>query len=124
MKKTKKKKNTVINRFITKKKEAKAAADAANADETSVGNYPTGGSYDAPGGVTSSSYNQAANIAGGGGGDTATYGGQTAKEATYDGNKNTGTSQGYSQHYARGGRAGYFYGGRVNFKNGGLASIL
>ena len=26
--------------------------------------------------------------------------------------------------YADGGRAGYFYGGRVNFKNGGLASIL
>ena len=26
--------------------------------------------------------------------------------------------------FARGGRAGYFYGGRVNFKNGGLASIL
>jgi hypothetical protein len=26
--------------------------------------------------------------------------------------------------YANGGRAGYFYGGRVNFKNGGLASLL
>jgi len=26
--------------------------------------------------------------------------------------------------YARGGRAGYFFGGRVNFKNGGLASLL
>ena len=26
--------------------------------------------------------------------------------------------------FAKGGRAGYFYGGRVNFKNGGLASIL
>jgi len=122
--KKKKKKDTIISRFITKKKEAKAVADAANADETSVGNYPTGGSYDAPGGVTSSNYNQAANIAGGGGGNTDTFRGQTAREATYDGNKNTGTSQGYSQHYARGGRAGYFYGGRVNFKNGGLASIL
>jgi len=75
-------------------------------------------------GVTSNNYNQAANIAGGGGGDTATYGGQTAREATYDNDPSTGTSQGYSQHYARGGRAGYFYGGRVNFKNGGLASIL
>jgi len=75
-------------------------------------------------GVTGSNYNQAANISGGGGGDTATYGGQTAREATYDNDPSTGTSQGYSQHYARGGRAGYFYGGRVNFKNGGLASIL
>jgi len=54
-------------------------------------------------GVTGSNYNQAANIAGGGGGDTATYGGQTAREATYDGNPNTGTSQGYSQHYMDGG---------------------
>ena len=26
--------------------------------------------------------------------------------------------------FAKGGRAGYFFGGRVNFKNGGLASIL
>jgi len=26
--------------------------------------------------------------------------------------------------FAKGGRAGYFYGGRVNFKNGGLASLL
>ena len=30
----------------------------------------------------------------------------------------------YGPHMANGGRAGYFYGGRVNFKNGGLASIL
>ena len=54
-------------------------------------------------GVTGSNYNQAANIAGGGGGNTATYGGQTAREATYDNDPSTGTSQGYSQHYARGG---------------------
>jgi len=59
-------------------------------------------------GVTGSNYNQAANIAGGGGGDTATYGGQTAREATYDNDKSTGTSQGYSQHYARGGLAMMF----------------
>ena len=26
--------------------------------------------------------------------------------------------------FAKGGRVGYFLGGRVNFKNGGLASIL
>jgi hypothetical protein len=76
-------------------------------------------------GVTGSNYNQAANIAGGGGGNTATNAqGQTAREATYDNDPSTGTSQGYSQHYARGGRAGYFFGGRVGFKNGGLASIL
>ena len=101
--KKKKKKDTVINRFITKKKEAKAAADAVNADETSVGNYPTGGSYNAPGGVTDSNYNQAANIAGGGGGNqviNTPAGPMTAREATYDNDKSTGTSQGYSQHYS------------------------
>ena len=34
--------------------------------------------------------------------------------------------KGYNQWFkvADGGRAGYFFGGRVNFKNGGLASIL
>ena len=78
-------------------------------------------------GVTGDNYNQAANIAGGGGGNTA-----GARQATYDKDPTTGTAQSYSQHYAKGGRTGYFFGGRVNykvggrvsFKNGGLASIL
>ena len=118
--KKKKKKDTVVGRYLTERKEKKAAKKTAAADETSAQNYPTGGSYDAPGGVTDSNYNQAANERGGGGGNTATNSqGQTAREATYDGNKNTGTSQGYSQHYADGGRAGYFFGGRVNYKAGG-----
>ena len=69
-------------------------------------------------GVTGSDYDQAANIAGGGGGNT-TYKGQTAREATYDDDKNTGTAQSYSQHYAKGGRAGYFFGGRAGFAEGG-----
>jgi len=57
----------------------------------------------------------------GGGREATNAQGQNAAQATAAG---TGTSQGYSQHYARGGRAGYFFGGRVGFKNGGLASIL
>jgi hypothetical protein len=61
-------------------------------------------------------------IGSGGGGNTARNSqGQTAREATYDGNPNTGTSQGYSQHYADGGRAGYFFGGRARLQNGGRA---
>ena len=36
----------------------------------------------------------------------------------------TGSAQSYNQNLRKGGRAGYFFGGRVNFKNGGLASIL
>ena len=131
--KEKKKKDTIVGRFITKrneKKAIKAAKDAKDAEiaaaaAAAAASGGSGRSYDAPGGVRSSDYNQAANVASGGGGDRAKNAqGQTAREATYDGNKNTGTAQGYSQHYARGGRAGYFYGGRVNFKNGGLASIL
>jgi len=55
-------------------------------------------------GVTGDKYDQAANIAGGGGGNTAkNAGGQTAREATYDNDPSTGTAQGYSQHYVRGG---------------------
>ena len=121
------KKTDLIYKMRKDKKDAgkkKTADTTGTTDTTDTGTTTGGGSYDAPGGVTSSNYNQAANIAGGGGGNTATYGGQTAREATYDNDPSTGTSQGYSQHYARGGRAGYFYGGRVNFKNGGLASIL
>ena len=36
----------------------------------------------------------------------------------------TGSAQGHNQNLRSGGRVGYFFGGRVNFKNGGLASIL
>ena len=36
----------------------------------------------------------------------------------------TGSAQGHNQNLRKGGRAGYFFGGRVNFKNGGLAGIL
>ena len=35
-----------------------------------------------------------------------------------------GSAQGHNQNLKSGGRAGYFFGGRVNFKDGGLASIL
>ena len=124
--KEKKKKDTIIGKYITKRNEKKAIkaakdAEAAAAAAAAAASGGSGRSYDAPGGVRSSDYNQAANIAGGGGGSKATYQGKTARERTYDG---SGTKQGYSQHYARGGRAGYFFGGRVNFKNGGLASLF
>jgi len=35
-----------------------------------------------------------------------------------------GSAQSHNQNLRKGGRAGYFFGGRVNFKDGGLASIL
>ena len=88
--------------------------------------------------IDNTPYNQNANIAGGGGGNTATHdygtgrGQQTAQEAAHDNDPNTGSAQQHNQHFAKGGRVGYFFGGRVNykiggrvgFKNGGLASIL
>jgi len=45
---------------------------------------------------------------------------------SYGVDKDTGNPGNYDQDYdlKDGGRAGYFFGGRVNYKNGGLASIL
>jgi len=88
-----------IERKIQEQKDIQAAIDRANdLQKLNQQMQKTG--------VTGKDYNQAANIAGGGGGsqviDTPA-GPMTAREATYDGNKNTGTSQGYSQHFANGG---------------------
>jgi hypothetical protein len=105
-----------------KRKEAEEAAAAAQSQAernrvAQVQNRLDTGSYvDRDSGGYSAS-----DRAVGGGREATNAQGQNAAQATAAG---TGTSQGYSQHYARGGRAGYFYGGRVNFKNGGLASIL
>ena len=100
-----------------KRKEAEAAAAAAAADKARRDDIQRIQSRLDDTGVTGSNYNQAANISGGGGGNTARNSqGQTAREATYDGNPNTGTSQGYSQHYMDG--------GRVYYMNGGLANLV
>ena len=100
--------------------EAAAAAAAAQAERDRVAQVQnrldTGSYVDRDSGGYSAS-----DRAVGGGREATNAQGQNAAQATAAG---TGTSQGYSQHYARGGRAGHFYGGRVNFKNGGLASIL
>ena len=96
--------------------EAAAAAAAAKAEADRKADIQRIQSSLDDTGVTGSDYNQAANIAGGGGGDTATYGGQTAREATYDNDPSTGTSQGYSQHYMDG--------GRVYYMDGGLADLV
>jgi len=46
------------------------------------------------------------------------------RDAMNDNDPSTGSAQGHNQNLRSGGRAGYFFGGRVNFKDGGLASIL
>jgi len=68
---------------------------------------------------------------GGGGIDISGAGTIRNKDNNFRGDSGPTTQQesdyGYGSDagfYAKGGRAGYFYGGRVNFKNGGLASIL
>ena len=115
----------IKKKYVVKKKKDKKAADkkkeeeaaAAAAEEARKAEIQKIQSQLDNTGVTGSNYNQAANIAGGGGGDSARNSqGQTAREATYDGNPNTGTSQGYSQHYMDG--------GRVYYMNGGLADML
>ena len=94
--------------------EASAAAAAAQAERDRVAQVQnrldTGSYVDRDSGGYSAS-----DRAVGGGREATNAQGQNAAQATAAG---TGTSQGYSQHYMDGGRAGYFYGGRVNFKNG------
>ena len=122
--KKRKKKNTVISRFITNRKKTKTAKDVKKADETSVGNYPTGGSYDTntTGQASSNQY----------GTYTPSF---TPQEAQDNQDRGRGQNNGnmsasdFSDDtagtpFAKGGRVGYFFGGRVNYKDGGLASIL
>ena len=77
--------------------------------------------------IDNTPYNQGANLAGGGGGNTATHdfgtgkGPQTAQEAAHDNDPNTGSAQGHNQHYAEGGRIGYFFGGRARLQGGGMS---
>ena len=64
---------------------------------------------------------------GGGGGGDGTYGLDSAGQKSYDTGQGFGSSSvdgGPVSNKTGRGRTGYFFGGRVNFKNGGLASIL
>ena len=80
-------------------------------DNTTTGGTP-GGSPDNWKGTT---YDNSA-------GDFKTASGQNVKQDWSDPTDFSQSNE--ADLYADGGRAGYFYGGRVNFKNGGLASIL
>jgi len=110
--KEKKKKDTIVGRFITKrneKKAIKAAKDAEIAAAAQAAAASGGSSAFDPSGPTQASIRSEREDKSGRG----QSGGFT----------NPGKGS-YGPHMADGGRAGYFYGGRVNFKNGGLASIL
>jgi len=103
--KEKKKKDTIVGRFLTKRKEKKAdkvAADAAataKAQAIADANRP----YSGP-----------------------TYRNEDGSAISQDFKNTTASLRNYDADvlYAKGGRVGYFFGGRVNFKHGGLASIL
>ena len=112
------KKNNVINRFLTKRKEKKAAKATADAQAAAVATGGGGGgSYRGrPGGNTGSG--NFSNIDNSG----KNYGphSKTSSAPNY-------TSKDDNRESYRGkdgGRVKYFFGGRVNFKDGGLASIL
>ena len=128
--KKKKKKDTIVGRYINKKKAAgTTGTDTDNTGtDTVTGNNNVVGStvyanQNNPSSVSTSglTYNQ-------GGGSDGSY---DFAEQNFGGTNNSqhgSSGMTKSQHSAfraaRGGRAGYFFGGRVNFKNGGLASIL
>ena len=128
--KNKNKKNTVINRFITKKKEKKAAKDAQAAADAQAA-VTTGGTtnsdgftYDTntTGQASSNQYGtytpsvtpqQAQDNQDRGRGQQ-----DTESQTNSPGSQGPGGSDEMGS-FARGGRAGYFFGGRVNYKAGG-----
>jgi len=121
--KKKKRDNDIIGRFFKQKKQqkeddriAKEKADAATAAAERANRESTATIQDR---VDRQYQDQMTRD----GRDFSVSGPDTS--ANPRGRSNQASSErGYQMHGADGGRAGYFFGGRVNFKNGGLASIL
>jgi len=121
--KEKNKKNTIVGRFLNKRKKQKEIElqkeiDAANLKAAQNARTAGGPSYR---NIASGDMGSDGQTPGGRGGNVTTKGGDTYGGATRGGYNEAAEKTDF---YAKGGRAGYFYGGRVNFKNGGLASIL
>ena len=115
--KKKNKKNTVINRFITKKKETKAAKDAQAAADVKAAADAKAATYYTPDGTPGGGAGQGIDISG--------AGTIRSSDNNFQGNSGPTTQQesdyGYGSDFgfAKGGRVGYFFGGRVNYKAGG-----
>ena len=114
--KKKKKKDTIIGRFITKKKEAKATKDAKDAKDAAAAAAAPAmqpNTFIPPSGKS-------------GGDDKYDYVGRSNKYGIHDATKTKEEAATTRESYRGkdGGRVKYFFGGRVGFKNGGLASIL
>ena len=141
-----KKKTTQIYKMRKDKKtkdKQKTKDDTTGTDTTGT-DTPTGGQYTGtPGGNTGDPGGNFANIdnsgknygpysnnssSSGSGGYSSKGGGASYSSggggASYSSSASTGAKDGFGYGLADGGRAKYFFGGRVNFKNGGLASIL
>ena len=123
----KKKKAGVITRFLTKKKETKAAADAKEAQAAADAQAAAQKTQQTREAATADRARAAnADVYA-----SADRQGFTDGQGGGFGSKSTGTNENFSNNSGRG-RTGYFFGGRVNykiggrvgFKNGGLASIL
>jgi len=141
-----KKKTTQIYKMRKDKKakDKKKKTDDTTGTDTTGTDTPTGGQYTGtPGGNTGDPGGNFANIdnsgknygpysnnssSSGSGGYSSKGGGASYSSggggASYSSSASTGAKDGFGYGLADGGRAKYFFGGRVNFKNGGLASIL
>ena len=104
------KKNNVINRFLTKRKQKKEDARVAKEEADAA-------TTAAAAGTPSFSYTSGQRDDGGG-----NFSGAGSNVNSYTGDIQGGGN--IVDEFAKGGRVGYFFGGRVNFKDGGLASIL
>jgi len=116
--KEKNKKNTIVGRFLNKRKKQKEIElqkeiDAANLKAAQNARTAGGPSYR---NIASGDMGSDGQTPGGRGGNVTTKGGDTYGGATRGGYNEAAEKTDF---YAKGGRAGYFYGGRVNFKVGG-----
>jgi hypothetical protein len=115
----KKKKGNVITRFLTKKKETKAAKAADNDNTTGTTGTNTTGTTNNDNNVTTTTNNNNNN-----GGTVPTtspdYTPRGPNQPDPSPQTNQDAQENAAYDFARGGRAGYFFGGRVNYKIGGV----
>ena len=141
--KEKKKKNTAINRYLTNKKETKAAANAKTVADAQAAVTMQTNNFVPPSGITgggraydyegrSNQYgthdstisapqaqtNQESYRGGNNGSNSVSAG--SGGGASYSNSAKTGAKDGFGYGLKKGGRAGYFFGGRVNYKIGGV----
>ena len=106
--------DNVITRFLKKKKSSNTTTGTGTTSDND--GTTTGVSYDASGDDNITDRRDSDFDGSVGLGSNA----NAVRAAMRDNDPNTGSAQSYNQNLADGGRAGYFFGGRVNFKGGGM----